>query len=296
MTPAQSSFLAAPSAEECLGRVEWCGVTDTGRVRTQNEDAFLALEMDQEEVRRLGKFGSRSLADGEYIFAVSDGMGGHNAGEYASKIVVEKIAEILPNAFRDGIAGVDREARALLSEVVHSVHKELQKQGGAYEEVRGMGATLTLIWLSPMELNFCHIGDSRLYWLPAQGEIQQVTEDHTYVQFLVNSGQLTPRQAQFHPAKSQLTQALSAAKGRELRPQMGAIGYQKGDRFVLCSDGLYDGLGSSRMETVVSAYQDLSLVSDSGDGGHQTAAQRLVGESVRNSGKDNTTAIVVGIA
>lgn len=271
---------------EAPSGVSWSAITDVGRFRTNNEDAFLALAMDAREVRHLGKIGEASLSDGDFIFAVSDGMGGHNAGEFASKIAVEKITQLLPNAFRLDVQGLQRGSPDLLDQVFHEIHLEIKRLGEAYEEVAGMGATLSLCWMGSEWMNFCHIGDSRIYYLPVSGGVKQISEDHTYVGWLERTGQISAGQARFHPKRNQLTQALTATR-ISIDPQLGAVGFEKGDRFVICSDGLYEGLSDKNIEHFVR--------NPPGSEADKTAAETIVKESVINSGKDNTTAVVFEI-
>jgi len=266
--------------------VAWSAITDVGRFRSENEDAFLALRMDPREVHRLGKYGEAVFDDGDYIFAVSDGMGGHNAGEFASRIAVEKITELLPAAFRLEAQGLQRNAPDLLEHLVEEIHHEIQDLGQAYAELDGMGATLSLSWFSPGWMHFCHVGDSRIYLLPESGGIKQVTEDHTHVGWLLRSGQITPAQAKFHPTRNQLTQSLNAKAG-SIRPHLGAVGCDPGDRFVICSDGLNEGLSDVNIDHFVRTPPE--HVAD------LKAAEAIVRESVENSGKDNTTAVVIEI-
>ncbi len=266
--------------------ISWSAVTDVGRFRTNNEDAFLALEMDANEVLRLGKFGEASLAQCDCIFAVSDGMGGHNAGEFASRIAVEKITELLPTAFRLDVQGIKRGAPDLLDQVFHEIHEEIKQLGEAYEEVAGMGATLSLCWLDSEWLNFCHIGDSRIYYLPVGGGIKQISDDHTHVGWLVKTGKITPIQARFHPGRNQLNQALIASR-KTIDPQLGAVGFEPGDQFMICSDGLTDGLSDKGIEHILREHPERFA--------GLTPAEAIVKESVENSGKDNTTAVVVKI-
>ena len=266
--------------------VKWSAVTDMGRFRKNNEDAFLALEMDAHEVRHLGKIGDASFDDGDFIFAVSDGMGGHNAGEFASRIAVDKITQLLPTAFRLEAQGLDRGAPDLLEQLIQDIHAEIQRLGQAYAELEGMGATLSLSWISPGYLHFCHIGDSRIYLLPEAEGIKQVTEDHSHVGWLLKTGKINKTQARFHPMRNQLSQSLNA-KSQNLNPQIGAVRYDPGDRFVICSDGLNEGLSDNNIDFFIrkcpAKYADL------------TPAEAIVKESVTNSGKDNTTAVVIEI-
>lgn len=266
--------------------LRWSGTSDTGRFRKTNQDAFLALTFNAKEVIRLGKTGQASLKGGDFVFAVSDGMGGHKAGEFASRIAVDKITELFPRAFQLDAIGFRRGSGDLLQELFTAIHREIVHLGQAYEECSGMGATLSLCWFRPEWMHFCHIGDSRIYYLPKDGGIKQVTEDHSHVGWLVRTGKITPMQARFHPARNQLNQALTAGNGK-IDPQHGAIGYELGDRFIICSDGLNEGMSDSNLDhlsrNLPERLQDLEI------------AEALVQESVKESGKDNTTAVVIEV-
>lgn len=275
-----------PTAAAPATSLRWSGITDRGRFRPNNEDSFLALSFDGHEVRYLGKTGSASLAGTDFVFAVSDGMGGAKSGEFASRIAVDRITKLLPRAFRLSAAGINSGFTDVLSELFTSIHTDLLNLGSSYEECAGMGATLSLGWFTPEWMYFAHIGDSRIYFLPRAGGLTQVTQDHTHVGWLRRQGQLNERQAREHPRRNALTQALGASN-QFLEPHIGAVGHQPGDRFLLCSDGLVDGLWDHRLESLVRTSSPEDPVS--------TPAQRLVNESVQNSGRDNTTALVIEI-
>ncbi len=266
--------------------IEWTGHTDCGRVRKNNEDSFLCLEFDGREVHYLGKVGEGGLGQFDYVFAVSDGMGGAHAGEFASRIAVEKITKLLPPAYKLCAAGFGGGFSEVLEELFDEVHKALGYLGACYEECAGMGATLTLCWVSPGWLRYAHIGDSRLYYLPGSGgPIRQLTEDHTHVGWLYRNGKLNEREARSHPGRNSLQKALGAGH-QFVDPQIGSVGLAAGDRFLLASDGLIDGLFDSQLERLLR----------SPDPGEQALlpAQRLVSASLERSGRDNTTAIVLG--
>ena len=167
-----------PQVVSTSNLIKWSGCTDRGKVRPNNEDAFLALRFDAREVNRLGKSGDASTAKTDFSFAVSDGMGGALAGEYASRIAVEKITTMLPRSFKLSATGFVADYDDILTELFGEVHKALVYLGGSYEECHGMEATLTLCWFSPGWLHFGHIGDSRLYYLPAKSDqIKQLSHD-----------------------------------------------------------------------------------------------------------------------
>ncbi|MDB6128326.1 MAG: protein phosphatase [Verrucomicrobia bacterium] len=269
------------------GRVQWSALTDRGKYRANNEDAFLALAFDGHDVRYLGKTGDAPLTGTDFVFAVSDGMGGAKSGEFASKIAVERITRLLPRAFRMSAAGISSGFTDVLGELFSSIHSDLLKLGSSYEECAGMGATLSLGWFTPEWMYFAHLGDSRIYYLPEAGGLTQLTHDHSYVGAMRRSGQLNEREARTHPRKNALQQALGAGH-QFMEPHLGAVGHQPGDRFLICSDGLNDGLWDRQLEDLIRH--------PAPDRAALTPARRLVEEAVESSGRDNTTALVVEIA
>ncbi|MFQ3223772.1 MAG: serine/threonine protein phosphatase PrpC [Lentimonas sp.] len=270
-----------PIVEEAKS-VRWSGQTDVGRFRKNNEDTFLALAVDGEGVKRLGKYGEAGLSTNDFIFAVSDGMGGANAGEFASRIAIEKITRLFPQSFRSAASGMDVGFQDILDELFQQIHSELTYMGICYEEVRGMGATLSLCWVRPGWLYFAHVGDSRIYHLAQDGGIRQISHDHTHVGWQFREGQLSERQARTHSGRNALQQVLGG-KTQSLAPQFGAIAYELGDRFLICSDGLVEGLFDRGMERIIrNPAPHLK----------GTSAEMLVAEAVQTDGKDNTTAVV----
>ena len=267
--------------------VHWSGLSHRGKVRENNEDTFLALNFDGHEVRYLGKTGDATLGGGDFVFAVSDGMGGARSGEFASRIAIEKITRLLPRAYRLSASGLETGFHDVLQELFLAIHEELMRLGRSYTECAGMGATLTLGWLTPRWLYFGHVGDSRLYYLPREGGLRQLSHDHSQVGWLRRQGRLSEREAREHPRKNALQQALGAGH-QFIEPQIGAIAHRPGDRFILCSDGIVDGLWDHRIEDLVATPDDARL--------HQPAAFRLVEEALENSGRDNLTALVVEVA
>ncbi len=275
---------ADPVSPTPLPDVHWSALTHVGRVRSNNEDTFLALAVDGREVRYLGKTGHASLAGNDFVFAVSDGMGGAKSGEFASRITVDRVTRLFPRAFRMAAAGMGTGFNDLLIELINLIHLDLMKLSYSYEECAGMGATLSLCWVRPDWVYFAHLGDSRIYYLPYDGPMTQVTHDHSHVGWLRRKGKLNEREARTHPARNALQQALGAGH-QFVEPHIGAVGYRPGDKFLICSDGLIDGLWDRRMEEF--------LREPSTPDAPVSLAKRLVEESVENSGRDNTTAVVI---
>ena len=282
MSSQPSSESAAESAASPPSRIAWSGMTHVGRVRANNEDSFLALASDGHQVSYLGKIGDASMDTSDFVFAVSDGMGGARSGEFASKIAVEKITRLMQRSFRLKAAGLNSGFSDIMSELFSNIHQDLLTLGFSYEECAGMGATLSLCWFSPGWAHFGHIGDSRIYYAPKGGSFCQISHDHSHVGWLRRSGQISEREARAHPRKNALNQALGAGH-QFLEPQIGSVGFKHGDRFLICSDGAIDGLWDHRIEEILATTP------------LQDVARRIVEEAVEASGRDNTTALAVEI-
>jgi protein phosphatase len=267
--------------------LKWSGWTDTGKVRKNNEDSFLGLQFDSKEIFRLGKFGGASLEKMDFAFAVSDGMGGAQAGEFASSIALEKITTLLPRAFQHSALGLQPGFSDVLAELFDRIHRALAFVGGSYEETEGMQTTLSLCWFTPGWMYFGHIGDSRIYRLPKRKKtIQQITHDDTYVGWLLRNGKISAYEARTHPRRNLLQKALGGSN-QFVEPQVGAVACERGDTFLLCTDGLVEGLSDSLLAELLRESQSSREVSN--------PAQSLVEISVKNSGRDNTTALVVQV-
>ena len=227
--------------------------TDTGRVREANEDSF--------------------LIDGP-LFAVADGMGGHLAGDVASRTAVETITT---QAERDSPGDTGALAR-LVREANHEIWKKAQSDASLH----GMGTTCTLAMLDGSVLHIAHVGDSRAY-LFRDGDLSQLTEDHTLVGRMVREGKLRPDEAEHHPQRSIITRALGVDSDVAVDTQ--TIELQEGDRVLLCSDGL-----SSMVEKESIA----RVLSDNAD--PQEASERLVQLANDAGGEDNVTVVVIEVA
>ncbi len=229
--------------------------TDVGRVRQINEDRFLSDER---------------------LFAVADGVGGHQAGEVASQTSVETLLR----AFTDGEHTI--EGLIAAAEAANTAVWQLA-QGS--REKRGMGTTLTALALvqenGEEQLGLINVGDSRAYLLQ-QGELIQLTEDHSLVEELVRDGKLTSAEAQVHPQRSIITRAL----GMEPAIQVDSweITPFQGDRILLCSDGLTNELSDERIASTLRQLAD-----------PQEAAHDLVRQARASGGSDNITVVVIDV-
>lgn len=267
-------------------KVTWWGRTDLGTIRSRNQDAFRVLSLNTDGAEILEQDGEADLSTGDLVFVVSDGMGGANAGELASKIVVEKVTELMPRSFRLGAAGIHRGGLDFLALMTRFVHSEILRHSNANEEINGMGATLSMVWLTPERVFFVHVGDSRIYHLPVYKRIVQMTEDHTHVEWLIRQGKLTPAQARTHPQRHQLQQCLGG-DDRKIAPQLGSVRYLPGDYLVLCSDGISDDVPPTAIDRFVREPPPRLEVLN--------PAERHIKEARSVAGRDNLTSLVVKI-
>lgn len=267
--------------------LRWSGMTHKGLYRPNNEDAFLALAFDGREPRYLGRFGEAALEGSDFVFAVSDGMGGAKSGEFASRIAVEKLTRLLPRSFRSGARHMEAGFEDILEELFHEIHEEMTRQARFYEECEDMGATLTLGWFMPGQCWIGHVGDSRAYYLPKGGELSQITKDDTHVGWLRRKGEINERQARTHPRKNVLQKALGGGHFY-VDPQVAMVKTSPGDRFLFCTDGLVDGLWDRRIGEMLAEPPPNALPKDQAD--------RMIKEALEGRGRDNLTALAVEVS
>ncbi|MFW5947231.1 MAG: PP2C family protein-serine/threonine phosphatase [Gemmatimonadota bacterium] len=200
----------------------FAGHTDIGRVRHRNEDALLQRPL-------------RGLA------VVADGMGGHAAGDIASRIAVDVLDDRSRNLGPDPARG--------LADAVRAAHEAILRAAGADRELEGMGTTLTALRVHRDGCVIAHVGDSRAYRLRGEG-LEQLTRDQTWVQDQVDAGALSPDEARRHPYASVLTTALGVGDG-ELEVQLLRPNCRPGDTFLLCTDGLTARLTDADLRAVL---------------------------------------------
>jgi PPM family protein phosphatase len=240
--------------------LRWAAVTDTGRVRSANEDAFSATDR---------------------LFVVADGMGGHLAGEVASEMAVSTLIETLgPN--RANRSAVDT---GLVVAAVQRANDDILAASRASIDRSGMGTTITALAVvdtrPERRLALVNVGDSRAYVMRG-GRLQQLSIDHSYVQELIETGQLGRDEARFHPQRNIVTRALGIEP--HVRVDAWTLPIVTGDRFLLCSDGLVDEVGD---ETILEL---MDRIADP-----QTAANELVATANRHGGRDNVTVLIVDV-
>jgi serine/threonine protein phosphatase PrpC len=263
--------------------LRWSGWTDRGPFRPNNEDAFLAVCFDAREIHHLGKSGHAPSGSMDFVFAVSDGMGGAKAGEHASRIAMEKIAHLLPRSFQQSAAGLETGFADILEELFDQIHRALAYLGDSYQECAGMEATLSLCWFTPGLLYFGHIGDSRIYYLPAREDsVKQLTHDDTHVGWLLRQGQINEREARSHPRRNVLQKALGGTN-QFVAPQVGVVACEPGDILLLCTDGLVECLYNERLAELLRGAE------------FDAPARLLVEAALAKGARDNVTALLIEV-
>ncbi|MDX6274295.1 MAG: family protein phosphatase [Frankiales bacterium] len=226
--------------------------SDTGLVREGNEDSVYA---------------------GPRLLAVADGMGGHAAGEVASAVVIAGVSVL-----DDDVPGTD--LLGALKKAVLQANRSIAEMVAGDEDLRGMGTTLTAILSEGNRLGLVHVGDSRAYLL-RDGELRQITSDHTLVQALVDEGRITPEEADVHPQRSFITRTLD---GSPVELDLSVREARVGDRFLLCSDGLSGVVSDPTLAEALGAEPDPARCAD-----------RLIELALRGGGPDNVTCIVADV-
>jgi serine/threonine protein phosphatase PrpC len=243
------------------------GLTDVGRQRQHNEDAFL-------------------VADEAKLFLVADGMGGHAAGEIASRIAVDSISEFIvhtkeddgtwPHAYDEQYTRTTNRLMAALRMANTRVLEAMRKDA----KLRGMGTTVVACMADDGKISVAHVGDSRAYMI-RNGKISRITNDHSWVFEQVQAGMLTEAEAEKHPLRNVITRALGGALS--VNPEASEIDCRPGDLYLLCSDGLTG---------MVPEDQILELVTANADD-LEKACRQLIDVANEHGGLDNVTAILV---
>ncbi len=236
-------------------RLRWGKATDVGRVRSHNEDSSLVNDL---------------------VFAVADGMGGHRGGAVASQMALDSLE-----------ASFTEPTSEALVAAAYDANEAVFERSNDDPELRGMGTTLVAI--APVDeedpdselVAWVHVGDSRIY-LYRDDELQQLTEDHSLVEQWVREGTISAEEARSHPQRNILTRALGI--GSEVGIDAGTVIPYAGDRFVLCSDGLFNEVDEPRIEATLRRLAD-----------PEDASQELVRQAVENGGRDNITVIVIEV-
>jgi len=230
-------------------------VSHVGKIRSNNQDSGYA---------------------GKHLFVVADGMGGHAGGDVASAIAAKRVAEA------DADYPSVRDAEFALQQALIAANSLLAETVFEHSELTGMGTTVSGILRVGNQVAVAHIGDSRIY-LFRDGELKQITADHTFVQRLVDSGRITPEEAAVHPRRSVLMRVLGDV---DAAPEIDTAIFdtRPGDRWMLCSDGLSSYVTDDKMASILATVRTA-----------QGAADRLVKESLDHGAPDNVTVVLVDI-
>ncbi|MBE7557975.1 Stp1/IreP family PP2C-type Ser/Thr phosphatase [bacterium] len=229
------------------------GRTDTGRVRECNEDAY-------------------ALDHARHLYLVADGMGGHQAGDVASRLLVEELPRHFTPPFDDDVG-------AVLKRAVAAANAALFETARAQENRRGMGSTLVALYATPQQATLAHVGDSRAYLIRGE-RISQLTEDHSLVNAQLHAGLLTPEQAAASPNRNVITRAVGTH--RQVEADVTTFTPEPMDRVLLCTDGLSNLVEPAQIWEIVTRAVTLGI-----------GVRRLIEAANRAGGNDNITAVLV---
>jgi PPM family protein phosphatase len=238
-----------------------CAITDVGRVRPHNEDAYC-------------------VSPDHSWFAVADGMGGHEAGEVAAALAIQALTEHITSE-RMASAASTHTVGTLLLEAVTAAHERVRDANRENETGKEMGCTLVVGSISD-GLTTCHVGDVRCYIL-REGILRQVTRDHSTVGALVEAGVITQEQARVHPNKNQVLQAIGMPAG--VSPDVNGEALFPGDCILICSDGLWESMPHEELQAIFAVGGTMCQL-----------ATQAVNRAIDAGGHDNITAILCQIS
>ena len=244
-------------------RLRACGLSDVGRSRNHNEDHF--------EIVGNGR-----------LCVVADGMGGHGHGDLASRIAVEAILEHLGGPDGRPAEAADASSKLLVG-AINNAHHKLLERVAADEELMGMGTTTVVMLMGEGAAVVGHVGDSRAYRL-RQGELELLTEDHSWVNEQVRAGFLSVDQARSHPLKNVVTRALGGEAG--IQVDVEEIEVHAEDLYLLCSDGLTTMLRDEEIGDLLRQVGERSV---------EEVCSRLVGDANERGGLDNVTVVLLAV-
>ncbi len=252
-------------------KIKATGRTDTGRVRSNNEDNFVIGYVQSGKTAE--KVSSADLDQG-ILLIVADGMGGAAAGEVAAEAVVE-------NGFNFIHSNRKLSPERALRDSIRDAHTAIRTLVKRTPARQGMGSVATFAYLLGEESYFAQVGDSRLYRL-REGRMEQITQDQSLVADLVRNGSITEEEARIHPMRNQVNQAIGPTE--QLQPVVGKLDVAPGDRLLLCSDGLNGMVEDEAIADVLRDVQDLDK-----------SAQELIRLANDGGGHDNITVIIADI-
>jgi PPM family protein phosphatase len=275
-----------PKPPSTLLRVQFGAVSHTGKVRSHNEDHFLVSQVSRKQeilATNLPKDQFPEPAgDDAYSMVVADGMGGMAAGEVASRMAITTGVKLFQKSPKWGFKINKREARELFERVngyLQEIDLVLTERSEADRRLFGMGTTLTAAYSIGVDLFIIHVGDSRAY-LYREGELIQLTKDHTVAQAMADAGYIAPEEVRHHNKRNVLTNFLGGHGGK-VKADVRWLRLKDADRLLLCSDGLNDMVDDATIARIMGANDQ-----------PPDAAQSLLDEALERGGRDNVTVIV----
>jgi serine/threonine protein phosphatase PrpC len=253
------------------------GQTDVGLVRPINEDAFVIADVTGGSVLQEQRIARFEVGERGVLMAVSDGLGGHAAGEVASALVIESMRRSMEQRKAAG----DEPPDSLMKRATERANREVW-EAAHLPGRKNMAATLTAVYIRGATAHIAEVGDSRAYLLRG-GVIEQVTRDQSYVQLLVDRGGLTSEEARRSPLSNVILQAMGLAP--DVTVALGRLDLRLRDCFILCSDGLSNKVRPEELRAIVLGSRRLDA-----------ACVRMVGLAKKRGGEDNITVIVAGVS
>lgn len=233
-------------------------ITDVGQKRENNEDTMYTSE--------------NPVGNLPNLFIVADGMGGHNAGDYASKMAVEEVVKTI-RAMTE-----ETEPVRIFEQAIQQANEKVWREANADENKAGMGTTFVATTIMENKMYVANVGDSRLYIVGEK--IQQVTRDHSLVEELVRLGGLDKDVARDHPDKNQITRAIGAAPNLVI--DFFEVDLAEDEYILMCSDGLTNMVEDEEIRTIILGQRDIAEI-----------AEKLIETANKNGGKDNVTVVMI---
>ncbi len=263
--------------------LHWATLSHNGSRKARNDDSLIAFASGPQGAKILPGNGRRSLACDDLVFAVSDGMGGGNAGDIASSLILQQMTEIIPETFKAAAAGFFPDSLSHLADALRSIHEQINATADGCLVKSGMAATLALAWFTPDNLYLANAGDSRIY-RSRDGKLEQLSRDHTSAWGQWKRREINEIQYRSHPRRAALYEVVGGGHPK-VHPHFAAVSYQPGDRFLVCSDGLIDGLWERHIGDALAACLDDPAIT----------AETLLKRAIDNSGIDDTSLIVIAV-
>lgn len=234
-----------------------CALTDVGVTRSVNQDFVFCS--------------TAPVGNLPNLFILADGMGGHKAGDMASRYTVETLVDFVVKA-------KEKDPISIIDNGIRQVNQDILRKAGESEDYNGMGTTLVVSCIKDSILHIANVGDSRLYIL--DGTLKQVTRDHSYVEEMVTSGVIDRKSARHHEKKNMITRAIGGDD--TVLPDFFPVDIKSGNRVLMCSDGLTNMVEDSVIEKVLKNTKDI-----------EEAAEILIDIANDNGGRDNISVIII---